>query len=65
MRTWEIQLLAEGVAMEYDNYLRDRAEQYRQRAETTEDIQVKLELLALAVVCEEVATDYSDRLMGG
>jgi hypothetical protein len=65
MRTREIQLLAEGVAMEYDDYLRDQAEQYRQRAETTEDIQVKLELLALGVVCEEVANDYSDHLMGG
>jgi hypothetical protein len=51
--------------MEYDDYLRDQAEQYRQQAETTEDIQVKLELLAIAAVCEEVANDYSDRLTAG
>jgi hypothetical protein len=51
--------------MEYDDYLRDQADKYRQRAEETEDVQVKLELLALAAVCEEVANDYSDRLTAG
>jgi hypothetical protein len=51
--------------MKYDDYLRHQAEQYRQQAETTEGVQVKLELLALAAVCDEAANDYSDRLTAG
>jgi hypothetical protein len=51
--------------MEYDDYLWDQAGQYRQRAEATEDVQVKLELLTLAAICDEVANDYSDRRTAG
>jgi hypothetical protein len=51
--------------MEYDDYLRNQAEQYRQLAEKTEDFQVKEELLGLAAVCEEAANNIEDRLTAG
>jgi hypothetical protein len=51
--------------MEYHDYLRSRAEQYRQLAEKTEDPFVKEELLGLAVVCEEAANNIEDRLTAG
>ncbi len=51
--------------MEYHDYLRGRAEQYRQLAEKTEDPLVKEELLGLAAVCEEVANNSEDRLAAG
>ncbi|HYU69089.1 MAG TPA: hypothetical protein VEL09_07120 [Burkholderiales bacterium] len=40
------QTFAQGDGMEYDDYLRDQAEQYRQLAERTEDLEAKQELLA-------------------
>jgi hypothetical protein len=55
----------EEVGMEYHDYLRSRAEQYRQLAEKTEDSFVKEELLGLAAVCEEVANNIEDRLTAG
>jgi hypothetical protein len=51
--------------MEYDDYLRTQAEQYRQLAEKTEDFQAKEELLGLAAVCDEVANSIADRLTAG
>ena len=51
--------------MEYDDYLRSQAEQYRQLAEKTEDLPVKEELLGLASVCEEAANNIEDRLTAG
>jgi hypothetical protein len=51
--------------MEYHDYLRSQAEQYRQLAETTEDAFAKEELLGLAAVCEEVANTIEDRLTAG
>src|SRR5262249_4402536 len=50
--------LHQGVAMEYDDYLRIQAEQYRQLAEKAQDIEAKLELLDLAAACEEVANHF-------
>jgi hypothetical protein len=38
---------------------------YRQQAEQTEDPIVKTELLELASVCEEVASNIEDHLTGG
>jgi hypothetical protein len=51
--------------MEYHDYLRSQAEQYRQLAEKTEDAFLKEELLGLAAVCEEVANNIEDRLTAG
>jgi hypothetical protein len=53
------------VGMEYHDYLRSQAEQYRQLAKKTEDPFVKEELLGLATVCEEVANNIEDRLTAG
>ena len=43
--------------MEYDDYLRIQAEQYRQLAEKAENIEARLELLHLAAVCDEAANN--------
>jgi hypothetical protein len=51
--------------MEYDDYLRDLALQYRQEAENAADAFVREELLELAAVCEEVANTFEDRLTAG
>jgi hypothetical protein len=51
--------------MEYDDYLRDQAAQYRRLAEEAQDPFVKKELLELATICEEVANTIEDRLTGG
>jgi hypothetical protein len=51
--------------MEYHDYLRGQAEQYRHRAEETEDPFLREELLGLAAVCEEVANNIEDRLTAG
>jgi hypothetical protein len=53
------------VGMEYDDYLRSQAEQYRQLAAGTEDAFTKEELLGLAAICEEVANSIEDRLTAG
>jgi hypothetical protein len=53
------------MGTEYDDYLRDQAQQYRELAEKTEDLDVKKELLALAAACEEVANNFADRLTAG
>ena len=44
--------------MEYEDYLRDQAETYRQLAEKTNDLEAKLELLTLAAVCESLVRGF-------
>ena len=51
--------------MDWDDYLRDQAANYRKLAETAEDLLVKQEHFELAAVCEEVANSMGDRLPGG
>lgn len=51
--------------MEYDQYLREQAIEYRQQSETVEDPRAKQELLELAAVCERVANRIEDRLPSG
>jgi hypothetical protein len=43
--------------MDWPDYLRDEAAKYRQLAEQADDPLVKNELLELASVCEEVASN--------
>jgi hypothetical protein len=52
-------------SMDWPDYLRDQAAKYRQLAEQTDDPVVKNELLELASVCEEVASNIEDHLTGG
>jgi hypothetical protein len=54
-----------GRRMDWDDYLRDQAANYRKIAEGTEDPLVKQEHFELAAVCEEVANSIGDRLPGG
>jgi hypothetical protein len=42
--------------MDWDEYFRQQAANYRKLAETTEDAFIKTELLDLAAVCEECQT---------
>jgi hypothetical protein len=51
--------------MDWADYLRDQAVKYRQLAEQTDDPVVKSELLELASVCDEVANNIEDHLVGG
>jgi hypothetical protein len=51
--------------MDWADYLRDQATQYRHLAEKAEDPLIKQELLDLAATCEEVANDIEDRQPGG
>jgi hypothetical protein len=51
--------------MDWDDYLRQEASMYRQRAEKTENVFGKQELLDLAAVCDEVANSIEDSLTGG
>jgi hypothetical protein len=51
--------------MDWPDYLRDQAAKYRQLAEQTDDPVIKVELLELAAVCEEVASNIEDHLTGG
>ena len=52
-------------SMDWPDYLRDQAVKYRQLAEQTDDPVIKVELLELASVCEEVASNIEDHLTGG
>jgi len=52
-------------AMELADYLRDQAAMYRQIAEQSDDPVIKNEMLELASVCEEVASNIEDHLTGG
>jgi hypothetical protein len=51
--------------MDWDDYLRDQAANYRKLAEIAQDPLVKQEHFELAAVCEEVANNIGDRLPGG
>lgn len=51
--------------MDWPDYLRDQAANYRKLAEQADDPVVKNELLELASVCEEVANNIEDHLTGG
>ena len=55
----------EFCSMDWPDYLRDEAAKYRHLAEQTDDPVVKDELLELASVCDEVASNIEDRLTGG
>ncbi len=47
------------------NYLRDHAAKCRKLGEQADDPLVKVELLALASVCEEIGDNVEDYLTGG
>ena len=47
------------------NYLQDQAAKYRKLVEQADDPFVKMELLALASVCDEIADNIEDHLTGG
>jgi hypothetical protein len=51
--------------MDWPDYLRDEAAKYRQLAEQTDDPVIKNEMLEMASVCEEVASNIEDHLTGG
>jgi hypothetical protein len=51
--------------MDRPDYLRDEAAKYRQLPEQADDPAAKNELLELASVCEEVADNIEDHLIGG
>lgn len=51
--------------MEYVQYLRQQAAEYREQAAGCEDPQIARELASLAVICEEVAGNIEDRQAGG
>jgi hypothetical protein len=51
--------------MDRPDYLRDQAAKYRQLAEQTDNPLIKVEMLELASVCEEVANNIEDHLTGG
>ena len=46
--------------MDWADYLRDQAVRYRQLAEQTDNLVIKIEMLELASVCEEVANNVED-----
>jgi hypothetical protein len=50
---------------QYSDYLREQAGKYRELAEKAEDPQIKRELLELAEICEEVASNIDDRRASG
>ena len=54
-----------GAAMDWPDYLRDQADMYRQLAEQADDPAIKNEMLELASVCEDLASDIEDHLTGG
>jgi hypothetical protein len=51
--------------MEYSDYLRDQAAQYRQRAESADDPIEKKDLFESAAIYEMVANDLDDRRAAG
>jgi hypothetical protein len=51
--------------MLFDDYLREQAVKYRELAEQAEESCVRLELLELAAVCDEVADNIEDSQTGG
>jgi hypothetical protein len=53
------------MTLDWPDYLRDEAAKWRRLAEQTDDPVMKDEMLELAPVCEEVASNVEDRLTGG
>ena len=54
-----------GRQMEYSDYLREQAAEYRQLAEEAEDPAIKQDLFETAAVCEEVADNVDYRRTSG
>ena len=54
-----------GREMDYSDYLREQAAEYRQLAEASGDPTVREDLFESAAICEEVANDVDDRRAGG
>jgi hypothetical protein len=52
-------------AMEYSDYLREQAAEYRLLAETNGDAAARQDLFESAEICEEVANDIDDRRASG
>jgi hypothetical protein len=52
------------VVMEYSDYLRDQAAEYRRLAESSDDQTVKDDLFESAAIYEMVADDLDDRPAG-
>jgi len=51
--------------MEYSDYLRDQAAEYRMLAQASEDPAAREDLFESAEICEEVANDIDDRRASG
>ena len=51
--------------MDYDDYLRDQAVMYRELAEGARESDIRIELLELAAICEEIANGIEDRMTAG
>jgi hypothetical protein len=51
--------------MDWDDYLRHQAAQYRQLADKTQDPLIMQEHFELTAICEEVANHIEDCLTGG
>jgi hypothetical protein len=51
--------------MEYSDYLREQAAEYRLLAETNRDPAARQDLFDSAEICEEVANDIDDRRASG
>jgi hypothetical protein len=54
-----------GREMDYADYLRERAAEYRQLAEASGDPTLRQDLFESAAIYEEVANDVDDRRAGG
>ena len=51
--------------MDFDDYLRDQAVNYRQLADCADDSLDRIEFLELAEVCDEIANNIEDRMTAG
>lgn len=51
--------------LDFDDYLRDKATEYRKLSEAIADPLLREELLELAAICEEVANNIEDRMTAG
>jgi hypothetical protein len=54
-----------GREMEYSDYLRERAAEYRQLAEASGDPTLRQDLFESAEICDEVANEVDDRRASG
>jgi hypothetical protein len=54
-----------GRHMDYSDYLRDQAAEYRRLAESADDPAVREDLFESAAIYEEVANDLDDRRASG